>query len=151
MRRIFALTLFLATTCYALGITLPLVRIERLWIFEEEPSLVQMIASLWNGEDRLLAVFVGLFSVAAPAAKLALLHVAIADSDGKPLPAWFRAIARWSMLDVVLVAIVIFAVKTSGLASAVTKPGLWFFAASVFLTAGASTLAQKQQKTGRPD
>ncbi len=151
MRRIFALSLFLATVCYVLGVSQPLVRIERLWIFEEEPSLVQMIASLWSGGDRPLAVFVGLFSVAAPAAKLALLHVAAADSDGKPLPAWFRAIARWSMLDVVLVAIVIFAVKTSGLATAATESGLWFFAASVFLTAAASTLAQRQRKTGRSD
>ncbi len=37
------------------------------------------------------------------------------------------------MLDVVLVALVIFAAKTSGLATAFTQPGLWFFAASAVL------------------
>ena len=47
------------------------------------------------------------------------------------------------MLDVVLVALVVFAAKTSGLATAITKPGLWFFAASVILTAAAARLADR--------
>ena len=42
------------------------------------------------------------------------------------------------MLDVLLVALVIFAAKTSGLAAAITQPGLWFFAASTVLAAVAS-------------
>ena len=52
-------------------------------------------------------------------------------------------LSNWSMLDVVLVALVIFAAKTSGLATAATKPGLWFFAASALLTAVASALARR--------
>ena len=39
-------------------------------------------------------------------------------------------LSRWSMMDVMLVAVVIVAAKTSGLASAFTQPGLWFYAAS---------------------
>ena len=138
MRHSLALTLFFATLCYALGITLPLIHVERLLIFKDEPSLVAMIASLWESEDRFLAVIVALFSVVAPAAKLMLLHLAASDAERPGLPGWFRAIANWSMLDVVLVALVIFAAKTSGLATAVTKPGLWFFAFSVGLTGAAS-------------
>jgi len=34
------------------------------------------------------------------------------------------------MMDVLLVAIAIFAAKSSGLANAFTQPGLWFFALS---------------------
>jgi paraquat-inducible protein A len=52
------------------------------------------------------------------------------------------------MLDVVLVALVIFAAKTSGLATAFTKPGLWFFAASAVLTATASALARRRAEPG---
>jgi paraquat-inducible protein A len=48
------------------------------------------------------------------------------------------------MLDVVLVALVVFAAKTSGLATAFTKPGLWFFAASVVLTAMASAVLKRR-------
>jgi paraquat-inducible protein A len=44
------------------------------------------------------------------------------------------------------VALVVFAAKTSGLATAFTKPGLWFFAASVLLTAGASYLLKKEKE-----
>ena len=44
------------------------------------------------------------------------------------------------MLDVLLVALVIFAAKTSGLAAAFTQPGLWLFTASAVLTAVASAL-----------
>ena len=60
------------------------------------------------------------------------------------IPAWFRALSNWSMLDVVLVALVIFAAKTSGLATAFTQPGLWFFAVSAVLTAAASALAKRK-------
>ena len=46
-----------------------------------------------------------------------------------------------------LVALVIFAAKTSGLATAFTKPGLWFFALSVVLTATATALLKRRSGT----
>ena len=83
-----------------------------------------------------------------PCLKLGLLHLAAYGGDGAEarIPAWFRALSNWSMLDVVLVALVIFAAKTSGLATAFTKPGLWFFAASAVLTATASALAKERTR-----
>lgn len=144
MRRLLPLVLFAATVSFALGIVLPLIRMERLLVFTDEPSLIMMVAGLWAEGDILLAAIVGLFSIAFPAVKLGLLHIAAYDGpEGHRLvPGWFRALSRWSMLDVVLVALVVFAAKTSGLAAASTQPGLWFFAASVLLTAAASALAK---------
>lgn len=144
MRRLLPLFLFAATLSFALGVTLPLIRLERLLVFTDEPSLVAMVAGLWAEGDILLAAIVGLFSIAFPALKLGLLHVAAYDSaEGHHLvPGWFQALSRWSMLDVVLVALVVFAAKTSGLATAFAQPGLWFFAASMLLTAAASALAK---------
>ena len=55
------------------------------------------------------------------------------------------ALANWAMMDVVRVALVIFAAKTSGLATAFTLPGLWFFALSVVLTVGASALLRREE------
>jgi paraquat-inducible protein A len=146
MRRLLPLLLFAATVCFTLGIALPLIRLERLFLFTDEPSLTTMVFGLWAGGDMLLAATVGLFSIVFPALKLGLLHVAAYDgAEGHRLvPGSFRALSRWSMLDVVLVALVIFAAKTSGLATASTQPGLWFFAASVVLTAAASTLAKAE-------
>lgn len=148
MRPALPLLLFSATLCFGLGIVLPLLRVDRLYFFSDEPSLAGIIASLWNGGDVALSLLVALFSVVFPAAKLALLNVwAYAGQRAHDrIPSWFRALSNWSMLDVVLVALVIFAAKTSGFATAFTKPGLWFFAASVVLTVAASYLLKRSEK-----
>lgn len=143
MRTVLAICLFAATASFALGITLPLVEIERLLLFSDEPSLVQMVAGLWTQGDSALAMLIAAFSIVTPAAKLLLLHIAAAKGPGSRAPSWLHALSRWSMLDVVLVAIVVFAAKSSGLATAITKPGLWFFAASVLLTATSARLADR--------
>lgn len=145
MRHALPTILLAASVCFALGIVLPLIHVDRLFFFSNEPSLIGMIAGLWSGGDWLLAGIVALFSVAFPAIKLGLLHNAAYGGPGANagVPGWLRALSNWSMLDVVLVALVIFAAKTSGMATAFTKPGLWFFAASVLLTATASALVKR--------
>lgn len=130
-----------ATFCFALGITQPLLRVDRLLVFTDEPNLLQVVSSLAVGGDLVLAIVIGLFSIGFPALKLLLLHMA-AYGRGS-IPRWLPAISNWSMLDVVLVALVIFAAKTSGLADAASRAGLWFFAASSLLTALASALVRK--------
>jgi len=140
--------LFVATVAFALGVTLPLIRIERLYFFTEEPSLVGIIAALWRGGDPLLAIVIALLSVVFPSVKLLLLHVAAHSGRAAHdrLPAWLRGLSNWSMLDVVLVALVIFTAKTSGLATAFTRPGLWFFTLSVVLTVAVSALLRNEQQ-----
>ena len=68
--------LFVATLCFALGLVLPVAVFERLFVFTERPSLLDVIAGLWDEGDMLIAFVVGLFSVAFPAAKLLVLHLA---------------------------------------------------------------------------
>ena len=153
MRFLLPATLISASFCFALGITLPLVRVDRLLILTDEPSLVQMIVELWRSGDWAIAALILSFSIVFPAMKLYLLHAAaFAGADGaRALPAWFRALSNWSMLDVVLVALVVFAAKTSGLATAITQPGLWFFAGSVVLTVlAASLLKSRTAVPGQP-
>ncbi|WP_187972529.1 paraquat-inducible protein A [Aquibium microcysteis] len=144
------LLLFVATAAFALGVTLPLIRVERLYFFTEEPSLAGMVAALWQGGDPLLATIIALFSIVFPAVKLMLLHVASHSGAAAHdrLPSWLRGLSNWSMMDVVLVALVIFAAKTSGLAAAFTKPGLWCFALSVILTVAVSALLRRERSAG---
>lgn len=144
MRRLAVILLFAATLCFAVGVSRPLVALERFWFLSETPSLVEIIAGLWSSGERLLAAAIAAFSVIFPAAKLLLLSLAAADPHRREPPGWLRALANWSMLDVVLVALVIFAAKTSGLAAAFSQPGLWFFATSVMLTVAASELIRRQ-------
>ena len=54
------------------------------------------------------------------------------------LPRWAGMISKWSMMDVLLVALIIFGAKTSGLASAISQPGIWCYALSAGLLAIAS-------------
>jgi paraquat-inducible protein A len=145
MRRAFPLILFAATFSLALGIVLPLIRVDRLFVFSDQPSLVAMIAGLWTEGDWLLAGIIALFSIIFPCVKLGLLHIVAygGEESNLSVPGWFTGMANWSMLDVVLVALVIFAAKTSGLGTAFTMPGLWFFASSAVLTAAASQVAKR--------
>ncbi len=144
MHRLAVLLVFVATLCFAIGVTQPLLAIERFWLLSETPSLIGIVAGLWTGGDYLLAALIALFSIIFPTVKLALLALSAADPAGREPPAWAKALSKWSMLDVVLVALVIFAAKTSGLATALTLPGLWLFALSVALTAFASALLAKR-------
>jgi len=143
MNIVLSLAIPIAAFCFALGITQPLMRIDRLFLFTDQPSLLAIVAGLWNGGDVVLAGLIALFSLAFPAVKLLLLQLAVRGPLAG-VPGWLHALSNWSMLDVVLVAIVIFSAKTSGLATAITLPGLWFFAASAIITAIASTLVRRQ-------
>lgn len=116
--------------------------------FSSTPSLIEITTSLWTHGDVPIAIITALFPLVFPLAKLAVLHVAAfpATSGVVALPSWFKVIARWSILDVLVVALVIFAAKTSGLASAAAKPGLWFFTLSVALTALASASVARRER-----
>jgi len=129
--------LLAAAISFGLGISLPLIRLERLYFFTETPSLLGVVAGLWTGGDIALAVIVAAFSLVFPVFKMATVYEA-AFGSGR-FPAWAGVLSKWSMMDVLLVAIVIFGAKTSGFATAVSQPGIWFYAASTLLTAIAAS------------
>ena len=135
--------LVLSTLCLAFGLVLPLVRFEKLYFFDETPSLIDIVVSLWRQGSGGLAVLVALFSIVFPIVKLfgmALEATAPAQTNGTTngkanwLARLLPVLGKWSMMDVMLVALVIVAAKTSGMASAFTQPGLWFYAASAIMT-----------------
>jgi paraquat-inducible protein A len=143
MRPTLAVLSLAATFCFALGITLPLVEVQRLYFLSDRPSLIDVVAELFAEGEVLLSLVIALFSLLFPAAKLVAMQLAALGADLPRGVAWLKLVSRWSMLDVLLVALVIFAAKTSGIATAIGLPGLWFFTASVLLTAGASALAER--------
>ena len=125
-----------APVLFAFGIILPLVTFEKLYFFEDNPSLLGIVASLYKNGDYALALLVVLFSILFPFAKM----VAIAAEALSPAAGgkgWFARLVpfltKWSMMDVMLVAIVIAAAKTSGLANAFAEAGLWCYAGSALM------------------
>ena len=128
--------LLAAAICFGLGASLPLVRFEKLWLFSETPSLLGLVYGLWQEGSLLLSAIVGLFSICFPVLKMAMAFRAAID--GNTLPGWASMLSKWSMMDVLLVAIAIFAAKTSGIATAISQPGIWFYALSTVTLAAAS-------------
>jgi paraquat-inducible protein A len=136
MRSLKAILLIAAPFCLAMGLVLPLVRFDRLYFFSDTPSLLSIIGSLWQNGNELLAGVVALVSIGLPVLKLVSLAVEAMGKGGsggffeRVLP----QLSRWAMMDVLLVAIVIAAAKSSGLASAFTQAGLWFYAGSAIIS-----------------
>lgn len=129
--------LTLAPITFALGIILPLVRFESFYFFDETPSLIGIVSTLFEGGDTLLAILVAGFSIVFPFVKqFTVLLEALNQNpnDGGVMSRLVPVLSKWSMMDVLLVALVIVAAKTSGLANAFSQPGLWFYAASALLT-----------------
>lgn len=142
-----ALLLILAPFFLALGLTMPLVRFEKLYFFSDTPALTDIVATLWGGGNAGLAIVVALLSIVFPALKLVgIAAEVLAPGAGESglLGRLLPHLSRWSMMDVLLVAVVIFAAKTSGLATAFTQPGLWFYAASSVMAGVLHGLAEKR-------
>ncbi|MBB4303065.1 paraquat-inducible protein A [Rhodobium orientis] len=146
MRLILAVLLYVAGFSFGLGLTLPLVRFETLYFFEETPTLIEIVETLYREGDTFLAVIIGAFSIAFPALKLLLLFlVAVGGSSAKRLGA-LSAVSKWSMMDVMVVALAIVAAKTSGLAAAVTLPGIWFYSAATISSAVAAMILHGRRR-----
>lgn len=149
MRLTGALLIIFAAFTLALGISQPLLVMERLFFLEDTPSLIDIVAGLANTGDWLLAAIVAIVSILFPMAKLVFIqrllvqpHADAAEDDR--WHRWLGFMSKWSMMDVVLVALAIFAAKTSGLATALSQAGLWFYAASAISGAIASNLLSRQ-------
>jgi paraquat-inducible protein A len=147
---LFVLTPFL----FAFGITLPLMTFEKLFFFEENPSLTGIIWSLYDNGDYALALVVALFSVVFPFVKMVAIAAEALTVPGEA-SGWFARLVpfltKWSMMDVMLVAVVIAAAKTSGLANAFTEAGLWCYAGSALMTTVIQWLvARGARNTGEP-
>jgi len=137
MRFVLPVLFVLAPFLFAFGITLPLMTFEKLFFFEENPSLTGIIVSLYDNGDYALALVVALFSMIFPAVKMVAIAaeaLTAPDEASGWLAKLVPFLTKWSMMDVMLVAIVIAAAKTSGLANAFTEAGLWCYAGSALMT-----------------
>ena len=143
-----AALLLMAAICFGLGITLPIIHVEKLYFFEDTPSLIEIVGEMWEAGNWLIVIAVAGFSILFPLMKLAIVFTTAIAPDAKlahsPITRFAGTLSKWSMMDVLLVAIVIFAAKTSGLADASAQPGLWFYAASAISGAIAAGLLKRE-------
>ena len=138
--------IFAATFCFGLGLVLPIAVFERLFVFNDRPSLIDITYGLWRDGDIVIAGLVGLFSIIFPGAKLIVLHMAAYFPDQTHWVGRVGLLSKWSMADVLVVALAIFAAKTSGLAEAAAQAGIWFYAAATLLSAAAASVIIKTRE-----
>ncbi|MBU1211906.1 MAG: paraquat-inducible protein A [Alphaproteobacteria bacterium] len=139
--RNFVLSFFiiLATVFFALGVILPVIRFTTVYVWSAEHSIVTIIWALYENGELFLCAVLFIFSILFPFLKLFYLLTLVTSPDLSPE---FREksistmewLGRYSMTDVMVLALMIFYVNSSGYTEAVVQPGVYFFAASALMT-----------------
>ncbi len=147
--------LLLAFASLALGVFLPVVEVSNMVIFANRFSIMEAAVQLLSEGEYLLGFVVIVFSVVFPAGKIAaalIVYLRIRNT-GDPPDGWLDRLeffGRWSCADVLIVAIAIVVTKSTGIADARMDIGMWFFSASVVLTAlGVRSLRKRVQAHSR--
>ncbi len=138
-----------AALCLLLGLTLPVVKLTFLYFFSNKHSILSIIWVLYKDHEWLLSGVLLIFSALFPLGKLSYLLLLYIRRLNDILPSerllyilsW---LGRWSMLDVLVLALVVFYTKQTDVADATVLPGIYFFSVSVLLTMWASELAEQQ-------
>jgi len=131
--------IIVATVFFALGIILPVIRFTTVYVWSKEHSIATIIWALFDNEEYFLTVVLFLFSILFPFLKLFYLLTLVTSPD---IPPEFRRrsistmewLGRYSMTDVMVLALMIFYVNSSGYTEAQVLPGVYFFAASALIT-----------------
>jgi paraquat-inducible protein A len=131
--------IIVATVFFALGIILPVIRFTTIYVWTNEHSIATIIWALYENQEYFLSVVLFLFSIFFPFLKLFYLLTLVTSPD---IPPEFRKksistmewLGRYSMTDVMVLALMIFYVNSSGYTEATVLPGVYFFAASALIT-----------------
>ncbi len=131
--------IILATVFFALGVILPVIRFTTVYVWTNEHSIATIIYALYQNQEYFLTVVLFAFSIFFPFLKLFYLLTLVTSPDLDPS---FRKksistmewLGRYSMTDVMVLALMIFYVNSSGYTEATVMPGVYFFAASALMT-----------------
>lgn len=128
--------LLAASATFAAGIYLPMITITKLMFFTNEFSILSGIAELFREQKYFVFVLLAGFSIVLPVLKLATLYRYLFSRKSLQrhwVINWMHRFGKWSMLDVLVVAIIIVVVKLGALATVEVHQGLYLFSVSVFL------------------
>lgn len=129
----------LALILLAAGVFLPSLSVQTFPLIEDSVSVWQGLGVLWEDEQYFLFAVLTVFSVLFPTIKLALAILVAwrpqrAGAREARLVAALDGLAKWSMLDVLVIAIIVAALNLTVIGGVAVHPGLYLFAASVILS-----------------
>lgn len=142
-RGLLALWLVLGFAAFVAGITLPMMTLTKLVWFDNTFTVLSGIGALLADETFALGMLLMLFSVVFPAVKFLgmLAYVAVYPPLPRALVQFQYAlgkVAKFSMLDVFVVALMLMVVKLGVLAEVEIHSGIYWFSLAVLvsMTAG---------------
>jgi paraquat-inducible protein A len=132
------------------GLLLPAVRITQLHLWDSVYSIVGGLQALRQQHEWLVFGIILLFSIAFPYAKLLVLGLLWllprGPRDGRTL-FLLEALGKWSMLDVLVVALAVLTLQSSFFINSRLEHGVYYFAgaalASMLLSAATRRLARR--------
>ena len=135
--------LITSMACFIAGIILPFTSVTKLWLFENQISVIHGLKVLWKADELFLFLILFVFTLCFPFVKinalLALwLYPGLSLEQARNFFKFVSHLGKWSMLDVFVVAILVLTVKSGGLASIKVASGFFLFLLSVMLTQFAS-------------
>ncbi len=136
---ILSFLIILATVFFALGIILPAIRFTTVYVWKNEHSIASILWALYQNDELFLCIVIGAFSIVFPFFKLLYLLTLVTSPDMNhefrvKSVAAMEWLGRYSMTDVMVLALIVFYVNSSGYTAAQPEPGIYFFMASALLT-----------------
>jgi paraquat-inducible protein A len=140
--------LVLSLGLFCAGLFRPFTAVTKLWIFENQISVVVGLGTLIRQEEYFLFLILLVFTVIFPFVKIMSLlaiwlYRGLTRQQVTRFYGFVAGLGKWSMLDVFVVAVLVILLRSSSVASVQVQDGLVLFCASVILTQLAS------QWTGR--
>jgi len=122
------------------GVTLPAFSVSSFWVYEKTYSILGGILGMVENGQLLLAAFVFSVSVAFPIGKIALGLAALRrmrapDARLKRIMGRLSALSRWSMADVLVLALLVILLNGQLLTTADVHSGIALFALGVIASA----------------
>jgi paraquat-inducible protein A len=133
------LMLLAALACFFAGIFLPFTAVTKLWLFDNQISVLHGLKVFWNAGELFLFLILLVFTICFPLVKINALialwlHPGLTADQAKAFYKFVSHLGKWSMLDVFVVAILVLTLKSSSVASIRVGSGFFLFFVSVMLT-----------------
>ena len=128
--------LFAALALLLAGIVLPSLTVSTLAILSNSVSILSGLVVLWDDDQYFLFLVLLVFSVLFPAVKL-VFGLWVWFFSGNPsgtAVARLEGLAKWSMLDVLVIALLVAALNVTVISGVLIHAGLYLFTGSVILS-----------------
>jgi paraquat-inducible protein A len=135
---------------YGLGLSLPLLKIEKGFFWESEFSILLGSRRMFESGEYALAISLLLFVVLVPTLRfVGLVILRARPHSGARAVETLRAIDRWSMLDVFALSMMVVVTKLGAFATVEPRIGMWCVFAAALMSGADSLLLQQSPATDR--